>query len=47
MVFYEFYLSTSQDKEKAKSPMKIKVKWGAKFDQLIEFKVEYFVVTCA
>ena len=31
MVFYEsFYLSTAQDKEKAKIPMETKVKWVSK-----------------
>jgi len=41
-VLYEsFYVSTAQDKEKAKSPMEIM------FDQLIQFKIECFVVTCA
>ena len=47
MVLYEsFCLSTVQDKKKAKSPMEIKVKRVSKFDQLIQFEIECFVVTC-
>ena len=30
MLYESFYLSTAQDTEKAKSPMKIKVKWVSK-----------------